>query len=535
MLRRGTFQRSSAVVACLLALLLLLPASQAFAGKGGGNGGGKPKPGTTTTGPSALILYNSTNTYGFLGELYATQIANLVGHFGTYTAKPASGYVAGEISKYTAVFYVGSTYDEVAPPALLTDIAANTTTQVVWMEHGIRQLAASMPDFATRYGWTPGYYNHPVVNQILYKGQSFGRRAQGNGGFGTVESYDPAVATVVATAVADDGTTLPWAIRSKNLTYIAEIPFPYAMEQDRVVIFSDLMFDFMAPTTPERHRALVRLEDVGPDANPVKLREIADYLSSRGVPFSFGVYQVYRDPNGIYNNGVPESFTLRDAPEVVSAIKYMISKGGTMIMHGYTHQLDGYNNPYQGVSGDDFEFYMAHVDENNSVIYDGPVPGDSTRWALNRVDAGINEFKAAGLPVPSIFEFPHYAASDVDYRAINQRFTTRYDRTLYFKGVLSGTTVDYSRMVGQFFPYVVRDVYGTKVLPENLGNYEPESYNNHPTRFPAEMIETARKNLVVRDGFASFFFHPYLDIAALKETVEGIQALGYTFVSPASL
>ena len=40
---------------------------------------------------------------------------------------------------------------------------------------------------------------------------------------------------------------------------------------------------------------------------------------------------------------------------------------------------------------------------------------------------------------------------------------------------------------------------------------------------------------MVRDGFASFFFHPYLDISYLQQTVDGLQAAGYTFVSPASL
>ncbi len=27
--------------------------------------------------------------------------------------------------------------------------------------------------------------------------------------------------------------------------------------------------------------------------------------------------------------------------------------------------------------------------------------------------------------------------------------------------------------MGQYFPYVVRDIYGTKVIPETVGNVEP--------------------------------------------------------------
>jgi len=37
--------------------------------------------------PKALVLYDTTGPWGYLGELYAIEAANLVGHFGTYTAE----------------------------------------------------------------------------------------------------------------------------------------------------------------------------------------------------------------------------------------------------------------------------------------------------------------------------------------------------------------------------------------------------------------------------------------------------------------
>jgi uncharacterized protein YdaL len=149
------------------------------------------------------------------------------------------------------------------------------------------------------------------------------------------------------------------------------------------------------------------------------------------------------------------------------------------------------------------------------------------------VAAARAEFRLAGLKVPTVFEFPHYAGSAIDYKTINSLFGKRYDRGLYFPGVFSGGTVDHSRLTGQFFPYAVRDVYGSAIVPENIGNIEPEAFNNHPAKLPADLIASAKRNLVVRDGTASFFYHPYLGTAHLKSTVEGIQALGYKFV-PAS-
>ena len=81
----------------------------------------------------------------------------------------------------------------------------------------------------------------------------------------------------------------------------------------------------------------------------------------------------------------------------------------------------------------------------------------------------------------------------------------------------------------------MRDVYRSKVLPENLGSIAPSTWHTYKSRLPGDIIRAARANLVVRDGIASFYFHPFLKLAYLKRTIAGIQALGYRFVSPASL
>jgi uncharacterized protein YdaL len=151
------------------------------------------------------------------------------------------------------------------------------------------------------------------------------------------------------------------------------------------------------------------------------------------------------------------------------------------------------------------------------------------------LNKAAQEYTQSGFSTPTIFEFPHYSGSPNAYKAVASMFSTRYDRTLYFRGLLSGGTIDHTRLAGQRFSYVVRDVYGTKVLPENLGNVETEPFHQYPVRLPAEIIEDAYKVKVIRDGFASFYFHPFLDIALLKETVAGIKQAGYTFVSPSSL
>ena len=350
----------------------------------------------------------------------------------------------------------------------------------------------------------------------------------------TYAKLDPARARVLGEAVRGDGTTFPWAVRSPNLTYVGEIPFPYTSETDRVLAFADLLFDLLAPGTPERHRALVRLGGHRSYERPEQLRAAADYLHSEGIPFGFGVVPRYRDPTG-ENDGEPR----RPAARLAGRRRrdQVHEAEGRRPRRAWVHTRVGRRaDPYNGATGDDVEFFRVREGPQHEVRYDGPLPGDtSPAWADRRIAFANREFEAAGIGAPAIFEFPHYAASADGYAAARRRFATRWERSFYFSGVLSGGRIDHRRHASQFFPYVVRDVYGSKVLPENLGSVNPVRWHTYRSRLPEDILRAARANLVVRDGFASFFFHPFLDLHYLKTTVRGIRALGYTFVDPSDL
>ena len=261
---------------------------------------------------------------------------------------------------------------------------------------------------------------------------------------------------------------------------------------------------------------------------------MADYLSAKRIPFGFGVSPYYRDPQG--REDAPYELLLRDAPELADALRYLLRRGGVLVGHGYTHQWDGASNPYNGVTGDDVEFYRVTETGDGKVQPRGPLPADhGIEWSEHRLVAANREFRAAGLPRPEIFEFPHYFASPDAYRAAARRFAVRWERSTYVSGLLSGGPLRLDRSVGQFFPYVVRDVYGAKVLPENLGSIAPTAWHQYESRRPEDLVRAARANLVVRDGFAAFYFHTFLDLGLLQETVEGIEAAGYRFVDPRSL
>jgi uncharacterized protein YdaL len=481
-----------------------------------------------------LVLYDRTGKWGWLGELYATMTGNLVSHFGEWRAKPVAEYERGDAKAADAVVYVGSTFNEPLPTAFLDDVL-RADRPVLWVNANIWQLERRAPDFAARYGFETHRYERGRIPRVTYKGTTLSRWTKRTTGVMRYASLDSSRVRVLAEALPAEGEPFPWAVRSGNLTYVGEIPFPYTSETDRVLVFSDLLFDVLAPRTPERHRALVRLEDINPVSDPEELRAAADYLHAQGVPFGFGVSPRYRDPDGEGDTGEPLDLLLRDAPEVVEAIRYLQRKGGVLIGHGYTHQWDGGANPYNGVTGDDVEFYRVTETPEGEVRHEGPLPADGVSWADRRIAFMNREFEAAGIEQPRIFEFPHYAASTSAYRAAARRFAVRWERAFYFAGVLRGGRTNPKRFASQFFPFVVRDVYGTKVLPENLGSINPEPWHGYAARRAADLIAAAKANLVVRDGFASFFFHPFLELQHLRRAVEGIRRLGYTFVSPASL
>lgn len=486
---------------------------------------------------STLVLYDDAGPWGWMGELHAIAAGNLASHFGRWRAEPVRRYRAGDLSRVDAAIYVGTTYDQPLPRAFLEDVLAGGTP-VLWAGDNIWELArhAGAERFLRRFGFQPGTYDPHTVRTVRYKGVELRRDPANDAKVLQVEVAPSGGARVLATAESGDGHELPWAVRGRNLTYVAENPVAYVGDRDRYLAFCDLLFDLLAPETPERHRALVRIEDVMPTDDPKHLRAVADALAAEGVPFAVAVVPTYVDPRARYSDdGKPQRVTWSDVPEGAAALRYMVSKGGVLVMHGYTHQYGKRKVPYTGVSGDDFEFWMAHVDASDRVVFDGPVPEDSEAWALDRGRRGLREFDRAGLGRPLAFEYPHYAGSAADSRALARLFHHAYHRGLYFSGALGNGRPDPSRYMGQYFPYEVTDVYGWRVLPEDLGNYAPDAFNGNPPRLPADLVRNARAARVVRDGFASFFFHGYYDPAILVQIVRSIRDAGFTFVSPASL
>lgn len=525
-------------------------------------------PALAQAGPKTLVVYDAppNNEFSKLGMAYGIMLKNLIGHFDSNAELlPVQDYVAGQLQGYDATFYLGSSYDNPLPAAFLSDVATTQKT-VVWFKYNLWQLAWNpVYDFPAKFGFNfaslrglnalpssttpaPGFFD-----TIGYKGKSFVKYYAFNASTGAVNAdpdigvvsvLDPTKAsTLVPVSNPGTGETAPYVVRSGNFWYVADLPLSFIGPRDRYLVLTDLLHDMLAVNHAESHQALVRLEDVGAMVSVSAMKRLTDYLYTRKIPFSIAMIPRYVDALGIYNGGVPQTVPLSQASNLKKAINYALPRGAEVVMHGYTHQYSNMRDPHTGVSGDDYEFW--------NIVANSPVAEDSTAWAQDRVTKGKAELSSNGY-TPIAWETPHYHASGLASKVFAQpaNFSTTYQRVVYFTADKPsfGAAPNKDFGVGQVYPYVIKsDIYGQRIIPENLGNIEydiraidPTSNFNYTWQ---DIVTNAEYAKTVRDGFASFFFHPFwlepeINVPGFKDfqsAMTGITNLGYTWVAPSKV
>ena len=475
--------------------------------------------------PNVLILYDDTGTWGWLGGMYALKLENLLAHFESkITKKPLGQYLIGDLAKYDATFYLGSTYTEEAlSPVFQADLNSNTKP-FVWAGFNLWRYAWNDPLFTGKYGFQFLNYapeNHP---KVVYKNTTLQKEVW-DPGLNHIQILDPNIVKVHATAVDAVGAVWPYIVQSGNFWFVADMPVVSTSFENRSLAFADLLHDMLGINHPENHRAYFRVEDVSRESDGASLKAITTAVTALKVPFLISAIPIYRDWTGVYNNGVPVKLNLTANSTVGKELKVWVSAGGQILQHGTTHQIDGLLNPYSGVSGEDYEFYRITLDATNKISYVGPVPGDSATWAKNRILQGQNILKTAGF-TPIGWLTPHYIASPVDYKVFAALYPFACDRAILFVTNSSGGT-----QADEFnSPFVYRDTYGIKRIPETIGYPDPNGDDGAQV-LPADLIRRAQALKVVRDGWAGFYFHWYLKPSYLSETVNGLKAIGYQFVA----
>jgi hypothetical protein len=174
-----------------------------------------------------LVLYDPRGDQSGQEETSAQELANLVSHFGAWTAQPVTSYQANEMAGFTALIYLSVAAPQQLPSALLDDVLSSAIP-VMWIGENVRQLQDRNPAiWSGRYGFAWRDVETASVAAVEYKGTALPRDPADSFGLTRVSVDDPARVSVLATAIRADGSALPWAVRSSNVTYVAESPFRY--------------------------------------------------------------------------------------------------------------------------------------------------------------------------------------------------------------------------------------------------------------------------------------------------------------------
>jgi uncharacterized protein YdaL len=444
-----------------------------------------------------LILFEGKDVPTNYARGDARQLAMLLGHFKTeYKIEGVEAYRSDEMKSYDITFFIGFSKQYDPPEKFLRD-AYSPDKMLVWMNTGMEYFSRKY-DLAKKYSIKFERLDTTSNFDIVSAG---GRNfTKGEPNINIINVLNQNNVDVIATAFSNaTGREVPYIVRIDNFMYIADSPFASATETDRYIYFADMLHDLLDQPHEEKHRALLRIEDVTVFESTERLRDVADALYSKDIPFLVGVVPFYVDPD----RGLRVS--LSDKPELVDALRYMVSRGATIVMHGITHQ-------YQGTTATDYEFWDASTNQK--------LKEDSKDYVEKKMRMGLEEFWKNNL-YPLVWETPHYTASQSDYPIFAKYFNTAMEQ----RCVLDDA--DYS----QYFPYIIeKDLFGQRLLPENLGYIPLDEEREVEEDAVKKLLNGAKMQLTVRDGFASAFIHSFIDVQYIEEYVDGVIKLGYNFI-----
>lgn len=548
--------------------------------------------------PCIQIFYDkaqkSSNPH-FVGRIHALFIQNLMGHFPQWKQRlaPIETYKKGELENCKANIYLGTFYETEIPPSFLFDFV-NTKQNVLWAGYGIwkipsaelsRVLGISYKGLSKLDGSNLDAFGRPTFYKTFtYKGEDFTK-------YGEYDQKDPkkfnAAFEITLLNLLPERSPknhvlswaghnyhrdqVPYIINQDNRWYIGDSPFSFATEQDRYLIFTDILFDLLEerPLYSEVRPAFVRFEDIHPCLPLWQLEAYRRIFKEAQTPFTISLIPIFADPLMARVDDPAQRFTpLTKAPLFLSFLRTAEEQQGSFIYHGITHQYRDKKNPFNGMSGDDFEFWDA--------IRNAPLAEDSPTYLLNRLHDGYQLLNQAGI-TPHAWLTPHYQASPLDFIVFGQIFHWNVGRVTYFPAestlesllpehlsfdrsgsdghaerlsFFKNLKVSYPEKMhpnGQFFPFeIFGDFYGQRLIPENLGNIQPFLNEQvYKTQDINEMAQSAKRNRVLRDHWASLFIHPVLvyppsdegvgdfpgDGKKIVDLLRTIQSLGYQFIS----
>lgn len=430
---------------------------------------------------NVLIIYDRRNYFGFKAD-EVTAIVNLLYHFNVNTEEiMASSYKAGMMQRYDCTVYIGIS-DEKLKNDLLKDIT-DYKKPFLFIGKGIQSLLRYNPMEGVEF---KGNNLKPV--KVKYKDREFILK--------TERFFQEIIlkndAGQVFSTVSDEQSLYPYIVRLSNLWYVSCLDTQGVLFYILADVLHDFFEEYHDTSSPKIY---VRIEDVHAERSIENLYKIADYLQQENVPYMVALIPSF------YDFKTKNIFDLKDNKRFADCIKYMQDSGGSIVLHGYTHQI------HKDMPGEGFEFWDGEKDQ--------PLPVDMKKWVDERINAAIDECAEVGIG-PIAFEAPHYAASSEAYKNLKRYFST-------IIGHLQTSDRGYTTTP---YPYTLHysSLYNN-LIPENLGYVDPDDllYKEH-------IFEELEKVVIVRDYTAGFYFHSYLDPKLLEPIIVEIKKRGIDFL-----
>ncbi|OMP66663.1 DUF2334 domain-containing protein [Domibacillus epiphyticus] len=454
---------------------------------------------------NVLVIYTSSD-----GEIDEHQriFDMLISHFTTDVKFISSNEVEKkDLSGVTHLFYYGQFPDRL--PSTFHTLLNDYTGSILAIGHNTKQLGTHF-DFIDQK-------NEFEINQMAFTDKKEKRLNTSYGKAINIE-VDKGTEILVEGTRADDSASYPILVKNQNHYY-------YAVDRMAIretIFLGEALHQMFGKKHMDASRpGYIRIEDVHPMVNPEPLKEIAGILKEKNIPYMIAVIPVYTNPE------TGEEHFFSDSPELLKVLKQMQEDGGSVILHGYTHQHK------LNETGEGFEFWDV---EKNTPIY-APASKEfvlkherdfetrekyeeymkelenfENEYIHKKVKRGIQELVNYGL-YPLAFEAPHYTMSQNGYKVLSESFST-------YVGQLQLSDSDWKIMDST--PYITSPSFlkGMQLLPETMGFVEEGNPNAlQEIQQKSEMIQ------ITDNGVAGAFYHPYLGADGLKDVLKVMEKI----------
>ncbi|MFD6507621.1 DUF2334 domain-containing protein [Bacillus sp. NPDC060175] len=455
----------------------------------------------TSSKPKVLVLYSTeddkiTNNVQILN----TQLGHFTNNITVKNLKEISKIT--DSTSYTHIVYIGEKKEDLSTKA--KQFLENFSGPVLVLGQNVEQLS-------NRFSFITSKETDIRIHTIEYPTNQLKNELHEERLMKKVETKG----TTLAYALSADGTH-PLIVQQGPSYYVAT---PNLFDWMSHYVGEMLFSYFEQKPMTNKTLAYLRLEDVHPAVDVKQLKEIAELLKEKKLPYMITVIPVYKDPD------TGKTVHLKDNSELIDVLRFMQDNGGSIVMHGYTHQF------YDSETGEGFEFWDVKTDqpirqpnhEKPKTKDDFQSTEDYNKYVENgkafeekyikeHIEKGITELVEAKL-YPVAFEAPHYTMSQKGYEILSQYFST-------YVGQIQLNDTTWKSMHSPAYISTPSFLHGMKLIPETVGFIEEDK-----PQAIAKMKERALSVEKLSDGIIGAFYHPYLGAKPLKEVLKELESI----------